>query len=174
MILNGDQILVRLKLGEIQISPADRIKLGTNSIDVHLAPVIKRPFAPQVIDPENPSEIKYDEIDLDRTQFILGPDDFILGSTYEYCSNNAKDLVPMIEGLSSLGRYGLSVHQTAGFGDIGFCGNWTLELSCKRPIILKPRMRIAQLFWLKTESTLLRYKGRYQNQSGTTEPKNPV
>ena len=49
-----------------------------------------------------------------------------LGATVEYTESNK--LVPAIEGRSSLARMGLQVHVTAGFGDNGFCGEWTLGL----------------------------------------------
>ena len=40
----------------------------------------------------------------------------------------------MIEGRSSIGRLGLFVHVTAGFGDVGFCGYWTLEMFAVQPV----------------------------------------
>ena len=44
----------------------------------------------------------------------------------------------MIEGRSSVGRLGLFVHVTAGFGDVGFCGYWTLEMFAVQPVRIYP------------------------------------
>ncbi len=45
----------------------------------------------------------------------------------------------------SLGRLGLFVHITAGFGDVNFKGHWTLELACIQPVKIYPGMKIAQI-----------------------------
>jgi dCTP deaminase len=59
--------------------------------------------------------------------------------TETYCA------VPVLEGKSSIGRLGISVHQTAGFGDVGFCGHWTLEISVLMPIRVYAGMPIGQI-----------------------------
>jgi deoxycytidine triphosphate deaminase len=57
---------------------------------------------------------------------------FYLGVTEEYTETHAH--VPFLEGKSSTGRLGIDIHATAGKGDVGFCGNWTLEISVKQPV----------------------------------------
>ena len=68
-----------------------------------------------------------------------------LASTIEYTETLRH--VPVIQGKSSLGRLGLFVHVTAGFGDVGFKGHWTLELVCVQPIRIYAGMKIAQLVY---------------------------
>lgn len=68
-----------------------------------------------------------------------------LASTVEYTETLRH--VPVIQGKSSLGRLGLFVHVTAGFGDVGFKGHWTLELVCVQPIRIYAGMKIAQLVY---------------------------
>src|SRR6476469_1500641 len=60
------------------------------------------------------------------------------------------DVVPRIEGKSSLGRLGLIVHATAGFVDPGFTGSLTLEITnlTRVPIMLYPGKPIAQLSFM--------------------------
>ena len=70
-----------------------------------------------------------------------------LGRTLEYTETH--NLVPMLEGRSSIGRLGLFVHITAGFGDVGFKGYWTLEIFCVQPIRVYPNTEICQIFYLK-------------------------
>ena len=53
----------------------------------------------------------------------------------------------MIEGRSSIGRLGLFVHVTAGFGDVGFCGFWTLEMFAVQPVRIYAGVQICQIFY---------------------------
>ncbi len=70
----------------------------------------------------------------------------------------------MLEGRSSVGRLGLFVHITAGFGDIGFCGYWTLELVAVQPIRIYPGIEICQIFYHTIEGQTREYtEGKYQN-----------
>jgi deoxycytidine triphosphate deaminase len=55
--------------------------------------------------------------------------------------------VPMLEGRSSTGRLGLFIHVTAGFGDIGFAGFWTLEIFCVQPVKIYPDVEICQIYY---------------------------
>ena len=67
-----------------------------------------------------------------------------LGRTLEYTETHS--LVPMLEGRSSIGRLGMSVHITAGFGDVGFCGYWTLEIHSLSPIRIYPFVAVLSNF----------------------------
>lgn len=166
MILNGDDIEEEVKKGRIGISPFDRNLIGTNSYDVHLSNKFKGYHSGHILDPKKENltrEIEADE--LGRVYMHSGQ--FLLGSTMEYCTNDADDLVPMIEGKSSLARLGISIHVTAGFGDVGFKGNWTLEISALHTCFLHVGMRIGQLYWCRCKPTTRRYKGKYQGAVGT-------
>jgi dCTP deaminase len=57
----------------------------------------------------------------------LDPYEFILGQTMEKVEI-PYHLVARIEGRSSIGRQGISIHQTAGYIDAGFKGKITLEI----------------------------------------------
>jgi dCTP deaminase len=52
-----------------------------------------------------------------------------------------------LEGKSSTGRLGIDIHATAGKGDVGFCGYWTLELSASKPVRVYAGMPVAQLIY---------------------------
>jgi dCTP deaminase len=74
------------------------------------------------------------------------------------------NLVPMIEGRSSIGRLGLFVHVTAGFGDVGFCGFWTLEMFAVQPIRIYPGVEIAQIFYHQVHGAITEYcSTKYQH-----------
>ena len=73
--------------------------------------------------------------------------------------------VPMIEGRSSVGRLGLFVHVTAGFGDVGFCGYWTLEMFAVQPVRIYAGVQICQLFFHEIRGDYTEYKSKYQHNS---------
>jgi dCTP deaminase len=75
--------------------------------------------------------------------------------------------VPMLEGRSSIGRLGLFVHITAGFGDVGFAGFWTLEIFCVQPIRVYPGVEVCQIYYHSIEGEYDVYSsGKYQNNQG--------
>jgi len=53
--------------------------------------------------------------------------------------------VPIIDGKSSIGRLFCFVHVTAGYGDPGFDGQYTLEVAVLHPLIVYPGMRFCQM-----------------------------
>lgn len=53
--------------------------------------------------------------------------------------------VPVLDGKSSLGRLFMTAHVTAGYGDPGFNGQYTLEVVVTHPVIVYPGMRFCQI-----------------------------
>ena len=99
--------------------------------------------------------------------FVLQPGVLYLGRTNEAIATNY--YIPMINGRSSGGRLGLSVHICAGFGDIGFDGTFTLEISVVEPLIIYPNMEIAQVcFHTPHGKTDRLYHGKYSGQIDAT------
>lgn len=91
--------------------------------------------------------------DIPETGLILYPEILYLGSTVEYTETHAH--VPFIEGKSSIGRLGIDIHATAGKGDVGFCGHWTLEISVKQPVRVYAGMPIGQLIYFPVDGEVL-------------------
>lgn len=105
----------------------------------------------------------------------LPPGYFALGETIETI-RLPNHILARFEGKSTLGRYGLMTHVTAGFVDPGFQGTVTLELRNVSPVtlILEPGQRIGQLAFeqLSTPVSMGYWEtGRYQGQTGPTPPK---
>lgn len=97
----------------------------------------------------NPFEEKETvEIKIPEQGLILSPFVGYLGSTLEYTETH--NIFPFIDGKSTIGRNFTLVHYTAGRGDRGFCGTWTLEINTRYPTVVKPGMRIGQIYY--TES----------------------
>lgn len=98
---------------------------------------------------------------------VLWPGVLYIGRTLERTATDK--FIPMINGRSSVGRLGISVHITAGFGDIGFDGTWTLEITVAEPVRVYPCSEIAQVCFFKPCGKIKKlYKGRYQNQIDAT------
>ena len=78
--------------------------------------------------------------------FIIHPNEFALATTLEYVKI-PDDLVARVEGRSSMGRLGVTMHVTAGFIDPGFEGKITLEISNigAMPVALYPGQRVCQI-----------------------------
>ena len=99
--------------------------------------------------------------------FIMQPGKLYLARTVEYTQTN--NYVPMLEGRSSIGRLGICIHVTAGFGDVGFSGYWTLELFCVQPVKIYAGVEIAQIYYHEITEPYETYShtgGKYQNNTG--------
>jgi dCTP deaminase len=73
----------------------------------------------------------------------------------------------MLEGRSSVGRLGIYIHITAGFGDVGFSGFWTLEIQCIQPVRIYPMVEICQIYYHTISEDYVTYKGgKYQDNEG--------
>lgn len=96
--------------------------------------------------------------------FVLHPGTLYLGSTVERVECHG--VVPWVDGRSSVGRLGLSVHVTAGRGDDGWSGALTLELTVVHHLRVYPGMRVGQLTFMTTVGGRRPYAGRYQHSAG--------
>ena len=96
---------------------------------------------------------------------VLEPNKLYLGRTNEYTTT--ENLVPMLEGRSSIGRLGLFIHITAGFGDVGFSGFWTLEIFCVQPIRIYAGVEVCQIYYHDIKGEHTEYiSTKYQNNIG--------
>ena len=96
---------------------------------------------------------------------VLEPGRLYLGRTNEFTRTDK--YIPMLEGRSSTGRLGLFIHVTAGFGDVGFAGYWTLEIFCVQPIRIYPDVQICQIYYHTIQGEYQKYdSGKYQNNTG--------
>ena len=141
MILSGDEI--REQLGtNIHIDPFEPSRLNPNSYNLTLHNELLT-YEEVVLDMREPPRTR--RLVIPAEGLVLNPQQLYLGRTCERTETH--NLVPMIEGRSSIGRLGLFVHVTAGFGDVGFCGYWTLEMFAVQPIRIYPNVPICQIFY---------------------------
>jgi dCTP deaminase len=149
MILSDTRILEEMEKGTIKIVPYNRQDLGSNSYDVHLGKDLAR-YVDKELDAKKHNTIEHFEIPDEG--YVLQPHEFYLGVTLEYTETHAH--VPFLEGKSSTGRLGIDIHATAGKGDVGFCGNWTLEISVKQPVRVYKGMPIGQLIYFPVDGEI--------------------
>jgi len=140
MILSDSEIKKRIGK-DIIITPYDESCVGPASYDVHLGSILR--FYCKELDVK--SDNQTDFIEIPDFGFVLQPNQLYLGSTIEYTETH--NLVPVLEGKSSIGRLGISIHITAGYGDPGFCGHWTLEMTCVEPVRIYSGMAIGQIVY---------------------------
>ena len=148
MVLTRPDILDYIKSGDIVIEPLHMDDVGTNSVDLHLSKflmTIDNDKAP--LDVKKPANITLFEID--DMGALLVPGMLYLASTLE--RTHTKKHLPTLHGKSSVARLGISVHD-AGFGDVGFKGHWTLEITVAQPIRIYHGMPICQICYEEIKS----------------------
>lgn len=161
MILSGKEIAKHIGK-EIVIEPFDEKRLNPNSYNLSLANEL-------LVYDENILDMKVENtahrIIIPEEGLLLEPNRLYLGRTNEYTATDR--YIPMLEGRSSTGRLGLFIHVTAGFGDVGFKGYWTLEIFCVQPIRIYPNIELCQIYYHDIDGEYEPYKsGKYQNNTG--------
>ena len=162
MILTGDEIHDRLG-SDILIDPFNPENLNPNSYNLTLHHEIVT-YEEVVLDMKKSNRVRRFTIPEDG--MVLEAGRLYLGRTLEHTETH--NLVPMIEGRSSVGRLGLFVHVTAGFGDVGFRGFWTLEMFAVQPVRIYPGVQICQIFYHEVKGNIKEYKpnSKYQDNVG--------
>jgi len=161
VILSGLEIKKQIG-SNIIIDPYDEKNVNPNSYNLTLHNELMV-YDEDVLDMKKPN--KTSKVLIPPEGLVLETHKLYLGRTIEYTETH--DLVPMLEGRSSIGRLGLFVHITAGFGDVGFCGYWTLEIFAVQPIRIYPGVEICQVFYHTIDGDYENYNsGKYQKNRG--------
>ena len=169
MILSDKRILEEIAKKTIIIEPYERSCLGSNSYDVHLGKYLAT-YKDETLDARKHNKI--DHFEIGEEGFVLMPGELYLGVTLEYTETHTH--VPFLEGKSSTGRLGIDIHATAGKGDVGFCGNWTLEISCKIPVRIYSGMPIGQLIYFPVDGQVENKYNTKKDAKYNGQPNKPV
>jgi len=146
MILSDASIEAAVAAGDIVIEPFDRKQLGTNSYDVRLAKTIAWYAGTHILDAKEENDVFYHEIP--EEGYVLLPNRLYLGVTEEYVGSSK--YVPILDGKSSAGRLGISVHVTAGRGDVGFFNHWTMEIFVIQAVRVYAGMPLGQFIFYES------------------------
>ncbi|MBP1757900.1 MAG: dCTP deaminase [Firmicutes bacterium] len=161
MLLSGEEIKKYLDK-EIVISPYNPSQLNPNSYNLRLSDELLV-YSENTLDMKKQNPVE--RLTIPPEGLLLEANKLYLGRTVEYTKTDC--FVPMLEGRSSIGRLGLFIHVTAGFGDVGFAGYWTLEMFCIQPIRIYPNVEICQIYYHTIEGEYKKYSsGKYQNNIG--------
>lgn len=118
------------------------------------------------LDTKKPAKLRKWQMDPEAGWLIL-PDVGYLMHTVERVHTD--HYVPVLDGKSSIGRLFIQVHVTAGYGDAGYDGQYTLEVTSKFPVIVYPGMRFCQMRFYCILGEVLSYRdtGHYQGKQAT-------
>lgn len=165
MILSGIGIEEERARGRITIDPWNPGRLNPNSYNLTLSDEIMHYRDSELDMKRKPEPVL---LRIPPEGLVLQPGKLYLGRTAEYTETHG--YVPMIEGRSSIGRLGMFVHITAGFGDVGFAGYWTLEIMVLQPTRIYAGVEICQIFYHDISEKHDEYSsGKYQNNTGIQE-----
>lgn len=105
-------------------------------------------------------------------KFKMGSHGWLLKPGIGYLMHTAervttKKYVPVLDGKSSLGRLFITAHVTAGYGDPGFDGQYTLEVVATHPVVVYPGMRFCQMRFHTPVGEILDYghRGHYTGKA---------
>lgn len=186
-ILTDGAICRAVRRGDITIDPFRREHVNPGSYDLTLGDevaVYQKWVSSKMLDlrragypnvPIDGSDFEPDDdgiIDLKEEPRIdrikIGDRGFVLRKGIGYLMHTAERIctrsyVPVLDGKSSNGRLFLKVHETAGYGDAGFDGQFTLEVTVNGGRLrVYPGMRIAQIRFETMHGELDRpYEGKY-------------
>ena len=188
-ILSGKKIIEEVNSGRISISPFLHKNVNPVSVDLtlgrkfsvyksvivgnwdkrmivgdNLHPIPNWFRMPSgYIDAKTENDVTEHELD-DGEAIYLKPGIGYLAHTAERVWTDS--YVPIIDGKSSIGRLFTQIHISAGFGDPGFSGQYTLEIVVTHPIILYVGMKICQIRFntIYGEHTSYKMTGNYKDK----------
>ncbi len=156
MILTGPEIGKMVREDRVIIEPYSEDCLDPNSYSFHLGETILE-YEEPVLDVK--SAFKSTGTVIPPEGFVLLPDRFYLGHTYEKIGgiNFASEMYANL----STALCGMFIQFSAPLGHTGAVINWTLEIVVAQPLIIYPRMRLGKICFWKNLGSASQYSGRY-------------
>lgn len=165
-MLSGEEIIRQMELGSIVIKPFCKEDIGPNSYYLHITDELVV-YDEDVL--ECKKENKTRKITIPKEGYVLRPGELYLARSNEY--TETIHFVPIMNGRLSLASLGISVHNTASFGDNGFKGTWTIQMSSIKPVRIYPFMKVCQLCYFPVIGDETMYNGKYMGQMEATPSK---
>lgn len=143
MLLSDVDIKRGLENGSILIDPFNEKQLGNVSYDLTVGHTIARFSKPNNGQIAHPASFDTDglfNVEMHSHGFIISPQERILAHTREFAGGTGKlfkrnsetgeDLAvtSYLQATSTAARLGLTACLCAGWGDVGYCNRWTLEV----------------------------------------------
>jgi deoxycytidine triphosphate deaminase len=161
MILSGRQIVLEQQAGRIVIDPFDEAAVNPNSYNFTLSDRLVV-YSGELLDASQPNPTE--ELRIPEAGLLLKANQLYLAATREVMGS--EHYAPTFAARSSVARLGLFINLSASLGDIGFIGQWTLQLYPTHDVIVYEGMHIGQMMWWKTMGDIALYDGKYQHSDG--------
>lgn len=161
MILTGQQIASEVADRRITIDPFLDENVNPNSYNFRIGSSL-RVYRDRVIDPRTRPDT--DLVTMPESGYVLEAHQLYLASTMEIMGSDY--YAPTFAARSSVARLGLFINLSASLGDIGYLGQWTLQLFPAMKLRIYPGMEIGQIMWWKPLGAVNLYRGKYQGSSG--------
>ena len=161
MILTGPEIERERADGRITIEPFTPEQVNPNSYNFRLGRTL-RVYRDGVLDAR--AENRYDEIEIPDDGYVLEPGHLYLAHTVEVLGS--EHYAPTFAARSSVARLGVFINLSASLGDIGYCGQWTLQLYSLNRVRVYPGLNIGQMMWWRPQGDVALYAGKYQGSTG--------
>lgn len=169
-ILGGKEIERAILRGDIEVDPYEPAHLNPVSFDLRLGSKVAKYEAAGCRRDNYPLNCKNEETLRIVDEFEIGPHGVCLWPGQLYLMHTLERVkttryVPVLDGKSSIGRLGVFVHVTAGFGDPGFDGQYTLEVLTTYPTRVYAGMRFCQIRFHTIEGEAKLYEGNYTGEA---------
>lgn len=187
MILSGEEIANEIGRGNITVRPFTSKRLNPASLDLTLGTLVKvyDRFTVNSVPWQDPHDGKYvvpfnshphdSKQPLPTKSYTIDPEvGWVLNPGVSYLMHTAESVytekyVPILDGKSSIARLFIQVHMTAGFGDPGFDGQYTLEVTSQFPVRVYPGMGICQIRFHRIEGKVTSYQKTGNYRGGLAE-----
>ncbi|KPI16958.1 pyruvate phosphate dikinase PEP/pyruvate-binding protein [Actinobacteria bacterium OK074] len=161
MILTGSEIARERTNARITIEPFTPEQVNPNSYNFRLGSRL-RVYSEMPLDPRR--ENVCDDIEMSAEGYVLQPGRLYLAHTQEVLGS--RHYAPTFAARSSVARLGLFINLSASLGDIGYEGQWTLQLYTMNQVRVYPGMTIGQMMWWRPQGEIELYDGKYQGAVG--------
>lgn len=161
MILTGSEIVRECSRGRITISPFSLSQVNPNSYNFRLGGRLGI-YSESLLDPRRPNACE--EVEIPEEGYTLEPGRLYLAHTVEVLGS--RYYAPTFAARSSVARLGLFINLSACLGDIGYEGQWTLQLYTVNRLRVYRHMDIGQMMWWTPSGAIELYKGKYQGSVG--------
>ncbi len=161
LILTGSEIVREYAAGRITIEPFEPSQVNPNSYNFRLGKRL-RIYTKMLLDPRFPND--YEELEIPDEGYVLEPGRLYLAHTEEVLGGRC--YAPTFAARSSVARLGLFINLSASLGDIGYEGQWTLQLFTMNRVRVYHGMNIGQMMWWRPQGDVELYDGKYQGSVG--------
>ncbi|MFF8292641.1 PEP/pyruvate-binding domain-containing protein [Streptomyces sp. NPDC016309] len=161
MILTGTEIERERTNGRITIEPFTPEQVNPNSYNFRLGKTL-RVYQDLPLDARRTNE--FEEIEIPDDGYVLEPGRLYLAHTIEVLGS--EHYAPTFAARSSVARLGLFINLSASLGDIGYTGQWTLQLYSMNRVRVYPGINIGQMMWWRPQGEIVLYDGKYQGSVG--------